>query len=106
MNSVKNQISRRDGLKLGLAGLTVSPWGAPFYARAATEEKMTIAKVEVDADMIFREGHLIEYSTYLAFLLSPFLTPASGKIHMATTMKTAVIMMYVEKSGRIGDPLQ
>jgi hypothetical protein len=48
MNSVKNQISRRDGLKLGLAGLTVSPWGAPFYARAATEEKMTIAKVEVD----------------------------------------------------------
>ena len=58
------------------------------------------------ADMIFREGHLIEYSTYLAFLLSPFLTPASGKIHMATTMKTAVIMMYVEKSGRIGDPLQ
>ena len=48
MNSVKNQISRRDGLKLGLAGLTVSPWGAPFNARAATEEKMTIAKVEVD----------------------------------------------------------
>jgi hypothetical protein len=48
MNSVKNQISRRDGLKLGLAGLTVSPWGAPFYASAATEEKMTIAKVEVD----------------------------------------------------------
>jgi hypothetical protein len=30
---------------------------------------------------------------YLAFLLSPFLTPASGKIHMATTMKTAVTMM-------------
>jgi hypothetical protein len=30
MNSVKNQIRRRDGLKLGLAGLTVSPWGAPF----------------------------------------------------------------------------
>jgi hypothetical protein len=43
MNSVKNQISRRDGLKLGLAGLTVSPWGALFYAGAATEEKMTIA---------------------------------------------------------------
>jgi hypothetical protein len=40
-----------------------------------------------------RERHMIEYSTYLAFLLSPFLTPASGKIHMATTMKTAVIMM-------------
>jgi hypothetical protein len=48
MNSVKNQISRRDGLKFGLAGLTVSPWGAPLYTRAATEEKMTIAKVEVD----------------------------------------------------------
>ena len=48
MNSAKKQISRRDSLMLGLAGLTVSPWGAPFYARAATEEKMTIAKVEVD----------------------------------------------------------
>jgi hypothetical protein len=56
--------------------------------------------------MIFREGHLIEYSTYLALLLSRFLAPASGKIHMATTIKPAVIMMYVEKSGRIGDPLQ
>jgi hypothetical protein len=43
MNLAKNQISRRDGLKLGLAGLTVSPWGAPFFAKAATEEKMTIA---------------------------------------------------------------
>jgi hypothetical protein len=43
MNLAKNQISQRDGLKLGLAGLTVSPWGAPFFAKAATEEKMTIA---------------------------------------------------------------
>ena len=41
----------------------------------------------------FRERQMIEYSTYLALLLSPFLTPASGKIHMATTMKTAVTMM-------------
>ena len=34
MNSVKNQISRRDGLKLGLAGLTVSPWGAPVLRKS------------------------------------------------------------------------
>ena len=45
------------------------------------------------ADATFRKRHMIEYSTYPAFLLSPFFTPASGKIHMATTMKTAVIMM-------------
>jgi uncharacterized protein (DUF302 family) len=48
MNSVKNQISRRDGLKLGLAGLTIPPWGASYHAVAATETKMTVAKVEVD----------------------------------------------------------
>jgi len=36
---------------------------------------------------------MFESPTYLALLLSPFLTPASGKIHMATTMKTAVTMM-------------
>ena len=45
------------------------------------------------ADATFRKRRMIESSTYLALLLSPFLTPASGKIHMATTMKTAVIMM-------------
>ena len=38
--------------------------------------------------------------------LVAFFTPASGKIHIATTMKTAVTMMKVEKSGRMGDPLQ
>jgi hypothetical protein len=43
MNPAKNHQPAWDGLKLGLAGLTVSPWGAPFFAKAATEEKMTIA---------------------------------------------------------------
>jgi hypothetical protein len=37
MKSAKNQISRRDGLKLGLAGLTVWPWGAPFFAKGICE---------------------------------------------------------------------
>jgi uncharacterized protein (DUF302 family) len=48
MNSVKDQLSRRRGLKLGLAGLTISPWGVPFYATAATREKITTAKFEED----------------------------------------------------------
>ena len=48
MNSAKKQISRRDSLMLGFAGLTASPLGAPLFMRAVTEEKMTIAKVEVD----------------------------------------------------------
>jgi hypothetical protein len=43
MNPAKNHQPAWDGLKLGLAGLTVSPWGAPFFTKAATEEKMTIA---------------------------------------------------------------
>src|SRR3982074_595770 len=42
---------------------------------------------------------------YFAFFNSPFFTPASGKIHIATTMKTAVTMTKIEKSGRIGEPL-
>src|SRR5262249_62066879 len=42
---------------------------------------------------------------YFAFFGSPFFTPASGKIHIATTMNTAVMMTKVEKSGRIGEPL-
>ena len=48
MNSAKKQISRRDSLMLSFAGLTASPLGAPLFMRAVTEEKMTIAKVEVD----------------------------------------------------------
>jgi hypothetical protein len=37
---------------------------------------------------------------------SRFFASASGKIHIASTMNTTVTMMYVENSGRIGDPLQ
>jgi hypothetical protein len=33
---------------------------------------------------------------YFAFFTSPFLTPASGKIHMATTMNTAVTTTTAE----------
>jgi uncharacterized protein (DUF302 family) len=47
MNSSKIQISRRDGLMLGFAGLTASPRRVPLFVRAAMEGKMTIAKVEV-----------------------------------------------------------
>lgn len=36
-------------------------------------------------------------------LISPFLTPASGKIHIAITMNTAVTITNVENSGRRGD---
>jgi hypothetical protein len=43
---------------------------------------------------------------YFTFFKSPFLTPASGKTHIATTMKTAVTITNVAYSGRIGDPLQ
>src|SRR5580704_19279521 len=38
--------------------------------------------------------------------LAPFLPPASGKIHMATTKKTAVNSTNLSNSGRIGEPLQ
>src|SRR6202451_4751464 len=38
--------------------------------------------------------------------LAPFLPPASGKIHMATTKKTAVNSTNLPNSGRIGEPLQ
>jgi hypothetical protein len=48
MNSAKNQISRRDGLLLGFAGLTVSPLGVPLFARADTEQEMPITKVELE----------------------------------------------------------
>src|SRR5262245_41106884 len=47
-----------------------------------------------------------EAISYFAFLTSPFFTPASGKIHIAATMNTAVAMTKIESSGRIGDPLQ
>src|SRR5215471_12765907 len=40
------------------------------------------------------------------FLSPPFFAPASGKIHMAITMKTAVIMTKVAYSERIGEPPQ
>src|SRR5438874_11153105 len=38
--------------------------------------------------------------------MSPFFTPASGKTHMAATMKMAVTMTNPDSPGRIGDPLQ
>jgi uncharacterized protein (DUF302 family) len=48
MNSANNQISRRDGLVLGFTGLTASVLGGPLVTSAAAEEKMTVAKVEID----------------------------------------------------------
>jgi uncharacterized protein (DUF302 family) len=48
MNLPKNQISRRDSVKLGFAGLTAAPLSVSLSVRAAAEEKMTIAKVDVD----------------------------------------------------------
>src|SRR5262249_27108694 len=44
--------------------------------------------------------------SYFASLPSPFFTPASGKIHTAATMNTAVTITNIESSGRIGEPLQ
>src|SRR5262249_32540103 len=53
------------------------------------------------------EGHgSAEAISYLAFVTSPFFTPASGKIHIAATMNAAVMMTNIESSGRIGEPLQ
>ncbi len=37
---------------------------------------------------------------------APFLPPASGKIHMATTKKIAVNKTNLSNSGRTGEPLQ
>src|SRR5262249_20164791 len=52
------------------------------------------------------EGHgSAEAISYLAFVTSPFFTPASGKIHIAATMNAAVMMTNIESSGRIGEPL-
>jgi len=43
--------------------------------------------------------------SYFAFLMSPFFTPASGKTHIAATMKMAVTMTNPDSPGWIGDPL-
>src|SRR5262245_35110362 len=49
---------------------------------------------------------LSEASYFDSFGPPAFLPAASGKTHIATTMKTAVTMMKVAKSARTGEPFQ
>ena len=56
--------------------------------------------------MMGLNGIAPEAIAYRSFFTSLFFTPASGKIHIETTMQTAVTTTIVEKSGRMGEPLQ
>jgi hypothetical protein len=48
MDRSKNQISRRDGLKLAIAGLATSPLQTSSPAAAGGKDSMTIRKVEIE----------------------------------------------------------
>ena len=43
---------------------------------------------------LFADDYVVkDWSSYFTFFTSPFFTPASGKIHIATTINMAVTMM-------------
>lgn len=94
--TLQSQVNKAAKKRLSLSGLEILHGRlVRFLANGSARAKPDIAHRDRPA-IAYVDGRD-------DFLTSPFLTPASGKIHMAITMNTAVTMTNVENSGRIGD---